>query len=212
MREKNRVDNIYEVLRDRICVGEYQPGDIFYEAELGQEFQVSRTPIRQVLQRLAFEHLAVVRTGVGTIVEDSAKDDIKNYLEMHARLFAALPQLKLEKPDVDYEELAATLLVRSSRLSSSSDAERFWLLFKAIHGACGRMLDDDLLKDMDGMLFHRTGPALMQGVRAQPDVAVKTLQECVQRLVDALDASNYAGFFRAQSKNIRDYKALLGED
>lgn len=209
MREKNRVDTIYEVLRDRICVGDYQPGDVFHEAELGQEFEVSRTPIRQVLQRLAFEHLAVVRAGVGTIVEDFVRNDIENYLEIHARLFGALPHLKLAKPDIDCEEVAATLLVRSSRLSSSTDAKRFWQLFRSIHSACRYMLTDDLIQDMDALLFHRTGPALMHGVRSQPDAAAQTLQECVKRLVESMDASSFTGFFRAQSKNIRDYKTLL---
>lgn len=49
MREKTRVDAIYEVLHNRICLGKYTRGDIFHEVNLGQEFNVSRTPIRQVL-------------------------------------------------------------------------------------------------------------------------------------------------------------------
>jgi len=41
---------------------------ILYENSLAEEFGVSRTPVRQVLQRLAYEHQVETRTGIGTVV------------------------------------------------------------------------------------------------------------------------------------------------
>lgn len=209
MREKTRVDTIYETLRDRICLGQYQPGDVFHETGLGQEFEVSRTPIRQVLQRLAFEKLAVVRTGVGTIVEDVTGADVANYLEMHARILATVSELGQYEPEIDFEDASATLLVRMSRITPSADAERFWLLMKAVQDLTTRLLADDLLRHMDELLFYRTGPALMAGVRLDPEKAASVFDANIKRLVAALDVSDSALYFQAQSKNLREIRSLI---
>lgn len=212
MREKTRVDTIYETLRDRICLGQYQPGDVLHETNLGQEFEVSRTPIRQVLQRLSFEKLAVVRTGVGTIVEDFTRTDAQNYLEMHARILATVAELELVEPAEDMDEAAATLQVRMGRLSAAADPERFWLLLKTVQDVSHRLLADDLLRHVDELLFFRSGPALMAGVRADPVKAVAVFEENVSRLMSALDSADSTAYFNAQSRNLRANKALIASD
>ena len=208
MREKTRVDTIYQTLRDRICLGQYQPGDVFHENELGQEFQVSRTPIRQVLQRLAFERLAVVRTGVGTIVEDYGDADAKNYLEIHARILETVAELKLFRPTPDNQEAVANLQVRASMLSSSADAERIWSLLKTIQELTDQLLADDTLRHMNEMLFYRAVRALIAGVRHSPELAASIIRENIVKLTAALERSDYAAFFMALSDLVRAYKAL----
>lgn len=53
MRDKgNTKEYIFETLKSRIVTLEYEPGKILNEIELADEFEVSRTPIRQVFQQL----------------------------------------------------------------------------------------------------------------------------------------------------------------
>lgn len=209
MREMTRVDAIYETLRDRICLGQYNRGDIFHEANLGQEFKVSRTPIRQVLQRLAFEKLAVVRTGVGTVVEGCSDTLVPGYLEMHARMLSAAAELGLTATPEDYEELVTSLQVRASRLSADAGDERFWALLKALNELCDRLLGDDLLRHMNELLFYRSGPALMRGIRAKPAEAARMLKKSAAGMVKSLEKQNHQAFFEMQCENIRQYRRLL---
>lgn len=207
VREISRVDAIYETLRDRICLGHYRPGDIFHETDLGNEFKVSRTPIRQVLQRLAFEKLAVVRPGVGTIVGSYPDSMVRNYLEMHARLLSTVSELRLTAEPADRDELIAALHFRVSRLSA--DPERFWRLLKALQELCNRLLGDDLVRHMDELLFYRAAPALMRSARAEPDRVLAILQENAAGIVDALERRDYPAFFAVRSANIRRYQSLV---
>ena len=209
MRERSRVDTIYEVLRDRICLGEYARGDIFHEADLGQEFEVSRTPIRQVLQRLAFEKLAVVRTGVGTIVEGCSAEMARNYLDIHARLLASVAELGMAVDPLGLEETAASLHFRASRLEAKADAERFWLTLKDLQALSNRLICDDLVRHMDELLFYRSGPTIMLGARDDPQRAAAILKQNVADIVEPIEDDDYQAFFIAQSSNARRYMKLV---
>ncbi|MGI3169418.1 GntR family transcriptional regulator [Pseudooceanicola sp. C21-150M6] len=69
MPHKKEGSAIAAVLRNRICMMQSLTEDIvLHEGALASEFGVSRTPIRQVLQKLAYERLVETRSGVGTIV------------------------------------------------------------------------------------------------------------------------------------------------
>lgn len=209
MRELTRVDTIYETLRDRICLGQYNRGDIFHEANLGQEFKVSRTPIRQALQRLAFEKLATVRAGVGTVVEGFPDETVSKYLELHARMLLAAAELDVVAARDDDEELIVSLQVRASRLSSDAEPVRFWALLKAVHELCNHHLGDDLVLYMNDLLFYRSASGLMRAVRANPAGAVEIIGKNISNIVKPLEKSDYPGFFTAHSKSMERYKRLL---
>ena len=57
----------YALILDAIDVGVYRPGDRLVESELAERFGVSRTPIREALQRLETQSL-LVRDGRSLIV------------------------------------------------------------------------------------------------------------------------------------------------
>lgn len=59
---------IYREIKRRILYLEYAPGQILNESELAAEFGVSRTPMREVLYRLAWEDLARIIPRTGTMV------------------------------------------------------------------------------------------------------------------------------------------------
>ena len=57
----------YQLILDAIDVGVYRPGDRLVESELAERFGVSRTPIREALQRLETQSL-LARDGRSLIV------------------------------------------------------------------------------------------------------------------------------------------------
>jgi DNA-binding GntR family transcriptional regulator len=60
--------DIYREIKRRILFLAYAPGEILNENALAKEFGVSRTPMREVLYRLAWEQLARVIPRTGTMV------------------------------------------------------------------------------------------------------------------------------------------------
>jgi len=73
-------DAILDILRERICLIPPNQQVVLKEKELADEFGLSRTPIRQVLQKLASEGMVVVRPGVGTVTTTVDGKDMTRYL------------------------------------------------------------------------------------------------------------------------------------
>ena len=65
--QKNQPTDAYGMILEAIDLGVYRPGDRLVESELAERFGVSRTPIREALQRLETQSL-LARDGRSLIV------------------------------------------------------------------------------------------------------------------------------------------------
>ena len=52
-KDQNLSTVIYEAIKEKIIKGEYTPGTLLMERSLADEFQVSRTPVREALNGLS---------------------------------------------------------------------------------------------------------------------------------------------------------------
>ncbi len=53
--EKNQKEQVYERLKNWIIFTELQPGTLLNEREFAIKFGISRTPLREILQRLSYK-------------------------------------------------------------------------------------------------------------------------------------------------------------
>ncbi|MFS4437653.1 GntR family transcriptional regulator [Paracoccaceae bacterium GXU_MW_L88] len=74
---ERRFDTIYRDLRRKIVLLDYGPGDKLDLAELEQHYDVSRTPLRRVLQKLCDDGLVRARHGVPTTVRPVDLDQLR---------------------------------------------------------------------------------------------------------------------------------------
>ncbi|MGN6782491.1 MAG: GntR family transcriptional regulator [Marmoricola sp.] len=72
----NVVDNLVETLRERIVSGEIPPGIRISQQHLAEELEVSRTPLREAMQRLATEGFLVSRANRGMVVAPVSLSDV----------------------------------------------------------------------------------------------------------------------------------------
>ena len=80
-----RSDGVYEELRQRIVRGVLRPNQRLIEAELADQLQVSRTPVREGLQRLAADGLILSRRR-GWVVREHTPEEITEIYEIRAAL------------------------------------------------------------------------------------------------------------------------------
>lgn len=83
-------DTIFETIRKRISTLDYPPGSILREVDLAREFGVSRTPIRQVLQRLELGGLIHPVVGLGSVVAPIDVDSMRHAYDFREQLASML--------------------------------------------------------------------------------------------------------------------------
>ena len=77
---------VYELLKEGICAGEYQPGQWLLEGELAEQFSVSRSPVREALRRLAADGLVVEVPNKGVFVREFTPKDIEEIFDLRVMM------------------------------------------------------------------------------------------------------------------------------
>ena len=90
---RERFEQLYRTIRDRICLFDYPPGGRLSEEELAEEFSVSRTPVRRVLARLEADGLIEARHGVGNFVTSVQVDELTQLYQLRMELAVLMGRL-----------------------------------------------------------------------------------------------------------------------
>ncbi|MDM0117601.1 GntR family transcriptional regulator [Variovorax sp. J22R133] len=83
---RNGSDNAYEVLRERLIGGHYNPGAQLKEEPIARELGLSRTPVRTALRRLVEEGLATDAVGQGIHVAKWTEWDVEETFQLRMLL------------------------------------------------------------------------------------------------------------------------------
>lgn len=71
-------DKAYHIIKEAIVSNHYKPGDVLVEETLADQLSISRTPIRDALKRLQFEHIVIPNENKKLVVSSVSLDDIQN--------------------------------------------------------------------------------------------------------------------------------------
>lgn len=114
----------YKELKCRLVTCEYKPGSILNEAKLGEEFGLSRTPIREAISRLELEGYLKVLPKKGIQVTPISLDDVIQIFQVRMEIEPIT--LKLSVPYLDTGEL-----MKFKRIFEGDNDSEFKDSFKA---------------------------------------------------------------------------------
>ncbi len=137
-RPKDLSDEVYERLRAAILEGNLRPGMRLVETRLSEQFGISRTPLREALQKLEQEGLVSARPGGGVVVVELTKRDIqeisgiRQVLEGYAAKLAAT---RLTEQEMDR---LAQIVERTEKALQRGDRAEVAALNAEFHGIINR--------------------------------------------------------------------------
>jgi len=174
---RSRINAIYQALRDRICFFEYPPGTVLKEIGLAEEFGVSRTPIRQILQRLEAERLVEIRDGVGTIVTGVDFKRLRDVYDLRLRISEMIGDFFVKSALPQAIDDIGRLIARARQLRQEPDIRIFWSVENDRHRLLNGLIGNEPLREMHDTLY-------MQTARLWYDIVEAVWPEAL----DALDA------------------------
>ena len=152
---EERHSRIYRTIRERISLLQYAPGTVLSETELASEFDVSRTPIRRVLQRLHYEGLTDVRNGVGTIVKDIDLKTLKEIYDLRMHLAELMGELSPQAFTDEQVKSLKQLLKDIKALRPTRDYEGYGRVCNDLEEVVLSMIGSEPLREITDMLYYR---------------------------------------------------------
>ena len=98
-------NHVYEVIHTRIIHGIYEPGSMIYEQTLTQELGISRTPVREALNKIEQEGFIRIMPKKGVMVKEITVADMGEIFQVREELEPVI--VRLAGPYLSREELLA---------------------------------------------------------------------------------------------------------
>ncbi|WP_238148314.1 GntR family transcriptional regulator [Rothia halotolerans] len=151
---------LLDALRRKILSEDVELGVPLSEAQLAQEFEVSRTPIREALRQLQAEGLVEIRSKVGTFIREPDHREMAELFQIKGNLEGLAAGLLAQRGPVSELEALQANIEDSERAAEAGDAELYSRLVHEFHwtivqGADNRKLVEHYSRLMNQLAYHR---------------------------------------------------------
>ncbi len=140
--------DVYERLKEAIVTGTARPNERLIEVELAERLAVSRTPIRESLQRLAAEGL-VASQRHGWVVREHRSDEIREIYEARAALESYCARFAAQRAsESELKTIASIHRDNTAGLSAAARRERLVNVNDHFHDAIISAARNESLSNM----------------------------------------------------------------
>ncbi|MEM7067782.1 MAG: GntR family transcriptional regulator [Pseudomonadota bacterium] len=153
---RQRARGIYEELRERICLLEYEPGVILKERDLAVEFGVSRTPLRRVLQKLENDGLIISKQGHGTMVAEIDLQELRDIYFLRIKLAEIIGESDPLMPTEESLTELGRLSDRCMEARKNPSFQTFGEINIGLHKQYQNIIRNRPLREFSDKLFYQT--------------------------------------------------------
>jgi DNA-binding GntR family transcriptional regulator len=155
-REDQKKFDIYQILKERILFLEYPPGRMLNERALTEEFAISRTPLREALNRLEWEGLIRILPRTGSIVSELEFEKIVRAYQIRLEIEGLVCRLAAE--NISDEHLAEIDRVEQDcrKLLDQKDIKKLGKIDFRLRDILYGASNNPLLRDISDYLYNIT--------------------------------------------------------
>ncbi len=202
--EQRRAENISAQIEELIFDGSFADGDRLDEVRLAAHFGVSRTPLREALQRLALTGLVELIPRRGAFVRQPGPVELLEMFEVMAELEAACGRLAAVR--ISDAALADLRAANAKCLAAveARDVDVYYTENEAFHRIIYRQSGNAFLEQETAKLHNRLKPFRRQQLRLRGRMAQSMAEH--EAIVTALAQGDREGVAQA----LRDHVAVQG--
>jgi DNA-binding GntR family transcriptional regulator len=180
---------IHAELREQIILLDLPPGSRLREEELAEQFGVSRTPIRQVLDRLEFEGLVDQEDGRGARVSSLDPKELRDIWAMRLRIAGMVGDfVRLPSGPETFDKLTE-IRAQLADLKKTRDIRALGALYNRYHEAMLAVIGNAALVRIYDLLYVQTARVWMQflpemDIEQEIDVMAEEVGETMAALAE----------------------------
>jgi DNA-binding GntR family transcriptional regulator len=136
----SRTESAYLALEEKVVTLELRPGDLVTEKHLADLVGLGRTPVREAIQRLAWEGLIEIIPRYGMRISEIRPEDYKRVMEPRLQLEPILARYAAAYADAVQRQQLAECATRMMNAAKQRDIQAFLTadkeFDKVLEGAC----------------------------------------------------------------------------
>ena len=185
-------DKAYHIIKEAIVSNQYKPGDLLVEESLAEQLSISRTPIRDALKRLQFEHIIKPNSNGKLVVSSVSLEDIQNVTVVRCNLESLAISLVDGKMDAEKKKKLKKLADKCAAIMKNGIEGKALEYLEAdyeFHMYIAECSENSFLYDMiDRVNFVTKRFHILSGTL---DLYIQTALEEHQAVVDAIMEDRY---------------------
>lgn len=200
-----RADTIADALEEMVFAGQFSDGDRLDEIRLAKQFGVSRTPVREALQRLVASGLAEQFPRRGVFVRQPGPVELMEMFEVMAELEAVSGRLAAMRiSDAALAELGDANQ-KCQLAVDRRDSDAYYLENERFHKIIYQQSGNSFLASEAGILHRRLKPFRRQQLKLRGRMAQSMAEH--RAIVEAFEN----GDPEAAANALREHVAIQGE-
>jgi DNA-binding GntR family transcriptional regulator len=203
--EQRRADIIADKLEERIFNGTYSDGDRLDEVRLAEQFSVSRTPLREALQRLARSGLVELIPRRGAFVRQPGPVELMEMFEVMAEIEAVCGRLAAKRISDEALTELHDANTKCQAAVEAQDPDSYYIENERFHKIIYRESGNGFLEAETGNLHRRLQPFRRQQLRLRGRMAQSMSEH--RAIVEALER----GDSETAANALRGHVAIQGE-
>jgi DNA-binding GntR family transcriptional regulator len=197
---------IYQAVFDSVMSQRLKPGTKLPEARLCELFNVSRSVVRKVLQKLAHDHIVQLRPNRGAIVAVPTREETRQIFEARRALEAAVVRLVAERATArDLKSLREQLRAEHKAMHRY-DQPSWARLASSYHIRLAELSGNEILQRYLAEIVSRC--SLIVAVHQPPGNAACEHDEH-ERIVDCIAQGDAEGAVKLMDQHLRDLEEHL---
>jgi DNA-binding GntR family transcriptional regulator len=197
---KSRKDLLAERLEEDIVSGRLAPGERLDEVSLATSFGVSRTPVREALQRLASSGLVELGPRRGAIVTQISIGRMVEMFEVMAELEGMCGRLAARRMTTAEHAALNAALAECRRTAAAGDADAYYYENQRFHHVIYDGSHNRFLAEQAHALHRRLEPYRRLQLRVRSRLPASLSEH--ERVVEMLLAGNADGAERALKAHV----------
>jgi len=150
-------DNVYQKIKEKILNEELPPGQWLVEREISEQFQISRTPVRELLRTLVSDGLVSLEPSKGYYVRKLTIEEIIEIFQAREAVEGAATRLSCLKGDASFFDNIAILKSQFEKLDIANDSSSGTAKGTELHDAIITAANNSVLSEFYQKLKNLNG-------------------------------------------------------
>ncbi len=153
----NKKNYCYETLKHRILTLDIEPGSVLDETLIAEEYKLSRTPLREIFQRLAGEGYLSLEDNRSTKVSSMDINSMRDFFQTAPLVYATVARLAAENASASQLSQIKKIQHSFSQACKQGDVENMSMHNHAFHEQLGVMAGNNYLTpSLERLLIDHT--------------------------------------------------------